>query len=167
MNKQDKDQSVCFTGHRPSSMPWGYNQDHKDCKQLKKRLKEVLTTLIGNGFSTFYNGLAEGFDMLAAEILLELKSEGYPVYMIGCIPCGNQDKYFSDESKAMYQKLKENCDELYFVTEGHYFRGCTHVRNKYMVDNSTFLVAYCHKDTGGAASTLAYAKKQGKEIIEL
>ncbi len=167
IQKGTKQQSACFTGHRPKDLPWGYNTSHPDCIKLRTKLKEILIKLIDSGINTFYNGLAEGFDMLAGEVLTELKSEDYPVYIIGCIPCGNQAQYYKDENKSLYETLKTTFDKLYFVTKDHYFNGCTHIRNKYMVDNSSILIAYSHKDTGGAASTVGYAKKHGLDIIKL
>lgn len=165
--KENRENSACFTGHRPNALPWGYDQNHSDCKALKKRIKEVLIKLIEIGITTFYNGLAEGFDLYSAQILCELKSEGYPIFIVGCIPCENQADYFSAENKELYNQIKNSCDRLYYVTHGHYFKGCTFIRNKYMVDNSSILIAYCHKDTGGTASTLKYAEKKGLEIIRI
>ena len=75
MNKGNKLQSVSFTGHRPSSLPWGYNSNDKRCINLKEKLKIIIKKLFEIDITTFYNGLAEGFDMYAMEVLLELKKE--------------------------------------------------------------------------------------------
>ncbi len=32
--KIDKDTSVCLTGHRPKSLPWGYNETKESCIKL-------------------------------------------------------------------------------------------------------------------------------------
>lgn len=167
MNKGNKLQSVSFTGHRPSSLPWGYNSNDKECINLKEKLKTIIKKLFKIDITTFYNGLAEGFDMYAMEVLLELKKEGFPLYIVGCIPCGNQSAFYSSDNKLLYEEMKNSCDELYYVTEGKYFNGCTHIRNKYMIDNSSILIAYSRKETGGAASTIRYAKKQNLDIIQM
>lgn len=164
---KEKMNSCAFTGHRPKSLPWGYSESDPRCVQLKKKLKEAIIKLIEIDICTYYNGLAEGFDMYAAEVLLELKHEGYPIYLIGCIPCGNQADFYKAENKILYEKIKESCDELYYVTEGRYFNGCMHLRNKYMVDNCSILLAYCKSDKGGTASTVKYAQKQGLDIINI
>ena len=40
-------------------------------------------------------------------------------------------------------------------------------RNRYMVDNASVVVAVYDGRQGGTASTIAYAAKKGREIIEL
>ena len=48
----------------------------------------------------------------------------------------------------------------------HYKRAIP-ARNKWLVDNSDYLIAMVWRDFGGAYTTLRYAQKQGKKIILL
>lgn len=59
--------TCCFTGHRII----------KITPELVQRLREAIIAVIGQGVTEFYDGGAIGFDMLAAETVIELKSE-YP-----------------------------------------------------------------------------------------
>ena len=37
-----RQESCCFTGHRPAKLPWGYNEQDPRCVKLKERIvKEV------------------------------------------------------------------------------------------------------------------------------
>ena len=54
---------VAFTGHRDYS------------GTTNEKLREVIIALYEVGYSTFLCGMAEGFDIAAAEIVLSLKSE--------------------------------------------------------------------------------------------
>ena len=48
----------------------------------------------------------------------------------------------------------------------HYKRAIP-ARNRWLVDNSDYLIAMVWRDFGGAYTTLRYAQKQGKKIILL
>lgn len=73
-----KKQSCCFTGHRPQSLPFRFNENDERCIDLKRRLKDAIIEMITqNGVTHFISGMAIGVDMYAAEIVLELK-ETYP-----------------------------------------------------------------------------------------
>ena len=66
---------VCLTGHRPKSLPWGYNEENLSCRIFKYDLKTIFVNAIEYGVHTFLTGMAEGFDMIATEILLELRGK--------------------------------------------------------------------------------------------
>lgn len=145
--------TVAFTGHR--SVP--------DEKAVLAKLRELLVDLIKQGADTFICGGAVGFDTLAAQAVLELR-EAYPIRLVLAIPCEGQDARFSPEQKATYAKIRLAADEE-TVLYPHYCRGCMHARNRYMVDRCDFLVAYCHKSTGGTAYTVDYATNKGKNVV--
>ena len=114
------------------------------------------------GVTTFYNGMAMGFDLLAAEKTLELKRKYPQVKLVLCIPCYMQEKNFSEADKKRYVKIYKKADERVMVSDT-YYRGCMQVRNKYMVDRADALIAYCIKNEGGAANTVRYFKKVNPE----
>lgn len=144
--------TVSFTGHRV--LRNDFNVDN---------LKEVINNLLIKGFRTFLVGMAMGFDLKCAEVLLEKKKE-FNIDVIACIPCKNQDKFFKNEEKDRYQEYLKKVDKIVCFSD-EYENGCMQIRNRYMVDNSSVLVAYLKYFKGGALYTVNYAKKQNKEII--
>lgn len=73
-----KDRSCCFTGHRPNSLPFGYNEHEESCVKLKTILTDTIEKQITeNGVTHFISGMAMGVDIFAAEAVLKLK-EKYP-----------------------------------------------------------------------------------------
>ena len=159
--------TVCFTGHRPQGLPFGFNENHPDCIQLKKRLADEIGTLIAQGADTFYTGMAQGVDTFAAEAVLTCKKTNPDICLIAAIPCPDQAKKWSAESKKRYNSILEQCDETVLVNPC-YFNGCMHVRNRYMADRSDILLAvYDGNPKGGTASTVQYAKKKGLTVIEI
>lgn len=63
-----------------------------------------------------------------------------------------------------FQKLISVCDNVTVLSKS-YSRGCFFTRNRYMVDNSSWVLAvYDGREKGGTFYTIGYAKKQCKEI---
>ena len=71
----NKETTLCFTGHRSQKLPWKFNEQDPRCLQMKSTLYKELECAIDDGYTTFITGMALGFDMIAAELLLELKKK--------------------------------------------------------------------------------------------
>ena len=52
------------------------------------------------------------------------------------------------------------------LAEVHYKKAITE-RNRWMIDEADLLIAYVHRDFGGAYSSVKYARKQGKMVINV
>ncbi len=148
---------VCaFTGHR--EIPEG------DFKRLFDFTKKTVDILISRGVTEFISGGASGYDLMCAEIVLEAKKYA-DIKLSLAIPCKGQERYYSFRDKKRYEYISEKADEIIVLSE-HYYKGCMHVRNRYMVNKSDFIISYCVKDYGGTYYTKSYAEKEGKFVIE-
>lgn len=150
--------TCCFTGHRQIS--------HGELETIKKQTEAKVSELINNGVDTFMAGGALGFDTVAALTVLKLKLGHPEIKLILALPCREQTKFWKPEDIETYEKINEMADEVACLSE-RYTRSCMFARNRYMVDNSDFVIAYCKKQTGGSAYTVEYAKKHGKTVILL
>lgn len=128
-------------------------------------LDRVILNLIKSGTRNFYCGMAMGFDLIAAEIVLRYK-ESYDIRLCACVPCEEQSKFYSIKDKGRYEKILCACDEK-IVFSQEYVEGCMQERDRFMVDNSDVLVCYLRKNRGGTFYTVNYARKHDKKIIEL
>ncbi len=144
--------TCAFTGHRNVGDDFSV-----------KKLTLLLEKLIQNGIDTFLNGMARGFDLIAAQCVSELKKSYPDIKLIACVPCPDQDKYFTEEDKKTYASVLENCDEVKLLSR-KYYKGCMFMRNRYMVDNCSVLVAYDRGYDGGTDYTVGYAKNKEIEI---
>ncbi len=154
---------ICsFSGHRPKSLPWGYEEEGCDYKKFIKSFRTVLIFLIKkDGIEYFISGMALGFDIIAAETILKLKKK-HPNIMLECaIPCLNQCSGWNEKYKKRYDKILEMADKVTYVSNYNYFNGCMQKRNKYMVDKSTHLIALYNGTAGGTRQTIEMAKKKG------
>ena len=148
----------CFTGHR--EIP------EEDFQPLMKLLEDTVRKLVQKGAAEFRAGGARGFDMLAAQTVLRLQEEMPQIRLVLMLPHREQSRGWSDEEKAIYEEICEKAASKSYISE-HYTRGCMQRRNRQLVEGSCWCVSYCTKDTGGTAYTMAYAQKNGVEILNL
>ena len=146
--------NCAFTGHRILQKDFDYNL-----------LDRVIFNLIQGGTKNFFCGMATGFDLAAAESVLQYKKD-FDIKLIACIPCLGQEKNFNKKNKEKYTKVLEKCDEKKVLSE-KYFDGCMFVRDWFMVDNCDVLVTYQRRKSGGTSYTVNYAKSKGINLIEL
>lgn len=153
-----KDISVCFTGHRliPS----------EDRTGLIESLAMVLECLYQRGFRDFFSGAALGFDVLAAEQVLELRSRHPDVRLHLAIPCSSQSERWHDADCRRYERLLYNADATHVLSR-QYYVGCMQVRNRFMVDRSAMCLCYLRHMKGGTMSTVSYAMEQSCPVLNL
>ena len=154
-----KEQSVTFTGHR--FIPYG------KLSMLKVALKSIILELYAKGYNNYYCGMAMGFDLLSAEVVLSLKAEYKELRLIAVVPYRNQDERFSFADKKRYQSILSRADETILLCE-NYHQGCLLRRNDYMLAHSSGLVAYYNgKQKGGTFYTIRKANESGMPVINL
>lgn len=150
--------SACFTGHR-------FIKDSlKD--PILHNLKVVITSLYGQGYRNFITGGALGFDTLAALAVLELRERLEDITLSLYFPCKDQTAKWKSEDAELYERIKAECDSYIYICE-EYQNGCMQMRNRRMVDDSSFCIAYYEHDRGGTAMTVSYAIKRGARIYNL
>ena len=104
---------ACFTGHRPKSLPFGYNEEHYACIKIKAQLRRMIVGLIEKKNVThFISGAAIGVDMWAMEIVLELKEEYPNITLEAAVPCRSQAASWNVKNKERYDRLLSLCDKI-------------------------------------------------------
>ncbi len=154
----------CFTGHRPQKLPWYFNENDKRYFLTREDVKNAIIEAIKRGFNYFISGMALGYDIMCAELVLELKKI-YPHIKLECaIPCPEQDIKWNSVAKARYRKVLSQADKIMTISN-HYDNECMQKRNEYMINNSSLVIALYNGKGGGTAKTIDYAKKQNCEIV--
>ncbi len=145
--------STCaFTGHR--LLPEDFD---------KNLLEEKIEGLIQGGANEFLCGMAVGFDLLCAEIVLKLKRK-HDLKLVACIPCESQSAYYSQADKIRYDKILAACNEK-IVLAPLYYNGCMQKRDRYMVERADVVFCYLAQKTGGTYYTVNYAKSSEVKIV--
>lgn len=159
-------QNACaFTGHRPKSFPWKYNETARGCVLLKEVLAAQITALADHGVVDFLSGMALGADLWSAKMVLDLK-KNYPAIKLHCIlPCKGQETKWATAAQEQYNAILEQANEVVYVGQ-EYTSACMLKRNHYLVDHASILLAvYNGVQRSGTGATVNYARKLGREII--
>lgn len=154
----DRKRTACFTGHR--------NIPVNDRVKLDKLLDNVIEALFNKGVVFFGCGGAYGFDMMAEYAVLRAKERHKEIKLILVLPCKEQDKYWNDESKAMYRDILSKADKIVYTSE-NYTNDCMHKRNRHLVDYSGYCIVYCTKQSGGTVFTINYARDCDVKVVNL
>lgn len=154
----------CFTGHRPTKLPFGPDESHPKCKQLKSILRAEIDGCYRASCVPVYYRNGTWVDQICAEIVLDLKKE-YPQIMLECaIPYEGQAIQWSVEQRERYFGILEKCDEETML-QTRYTKDCMQKRNRYMVDHSNHVLAVWDGSfRSGSGQTVRYAQKMGKII---
>ena len=119
------------------------------------------------GIRNYYCGMAIGFDMLAAEVVLSLRSELPYLKLIAVVPFKEQSARWSYNEQTRYKAILTRCDDVILLSQA-YYNGCLLRRNDYMLAHSCGLIAFFDgKPKGGTFYTYRKAKSLGMDIINL
>lgn len=159
-----RENTCCFTGHRPDKLPWGLVENSAECRKLRIEIAIQLEALHSAGIAHFISGMALGCDLLFAEAVLAMREEYDDVTLEAAVPCDSQANSWPEEQKERYNAILSSCDTVTFV-QHQYTPGCMLRRNRYMVDSSSVLLACFNGSSGGTMNTLLYARRQGVKTI--
>lgn len=153
------ERSVCcaFTGHRPEKLGL-------PLEPIKLEMVEAVKRAVKDGYRVFFSGMARGIDMLAADIVLRLRDLGEPVRLVAAVPFPGFEIGWSADWQKRYRELLERADEVVYVSPS-YSKSCFQVRNEWMIDRSTRLIAAYNGTKGGTRNTVEYAKRRGILVV--
>lgn len=169
VEKEDIMCSAAFTGYRPEKLPFGYDFECEQALKVKAALYTMYEKLYLKGYNCFLTGGAMGSDLMAADVITELKrnygSRADRVMSYICLPCHDHIKKWDAKEKEHLEKILNDGAYPLYVSDRPYYSGCMQVRNRYMVDTSAVLIAVYDGKPGGTRNTLEYAQKLKKKIV--
>ena len=154
-----KESSIAFTGHReiPSEQQ----------SEVRERLKQAVILAYKQGKYRCFCGMALGFDLMAAEVVLSLKGKLPSLQLIAVVPFKGQNCRWNVSEQNRYDLILGKADKVIVLSE-NYFKGCLLKRNDYMLQHSGSVIAYFDgKPQGGTYYTCRKAWKRGLTIVNL
>ncbi len=134
---------------------------------LKKLLFFQLEHLIEQEFVThFLCGLSVGAEMLASELILELKENHPYVTLESIIPYETQASRWSEPLRDKYFNIAARCDKETLLQK-HYSPDCLYKQALYMIDKSDIIISAWSHPTKQMARAISHAHEIGKRVIEL
>lgn len=159
MCKFEREHTACFTGHRTDKL-------QLDEKVIGDLLKKYIFSAIKDNIFVFMSGMAEGFDVIAAETVIYLKESFPKIKLICVLPFNGFGNKRTDAEKNRYDNVLKKADDIIIVSE-HYSKYCFQKRNVFMVDNSIRVISAYNGSKGGTQNTINYAKRKNVEIINI
>ena len=147
----------CFTGHRPEKL-------NTSEKEVKAALRKQIDQAVHDGFTVFITGMARGVDLWAAEIVLDLRKRNKEIRLICAIPHDGFEARWSPSWQELYQYVLAEADMTRVISKG-YHTGVYQVRNEWMVNHSTRVIAVFNGQPSGTKNTIDYAYRQGVPVV--
>lgn len=153
----DYTKACFFTGHR--IIP--YEQADK----IRFTTRKFCIDLIENhGVTDFIAGGALGFDTLAEGVVLDLKRVYPQIKLHLYLPCRNQFARWNKKDIEMWKRILNEADDYRYITDSNYVTGCMQLRNREMVRDAYYGIAYYTHGRSGTASTIKYAINNERKI---
>lgn len=134
---------------------------HRDCPNtILPKLQEVLIDLIEHhGVDTFYVGNQGGFDAMVYKALKELK-QMYPhiqyAVVLAYLPTATTASQY-DSSETLFPEGIEKAPKRFAIDR----------RNRWMLQQSEYVVTYVTHSWGGAAKYQEMAERMGRVVVDL
>lgn len=162
----DKTISCAFTGYRPEKFPFEFDEYSSEYKNFENDLTSAIINAANSGCKVFYSGLARGFDIVAAELVIMLRETGRDIKLHCVMPFKNQFDGWEIKWQLRYLRVVKSADDITVLSDS-YFPGCYNNRNKFMIDRSDTVITYFDGQKGGTASTIRMAEKNGLYIMNI
>lgn len=157
--KFDRTVSAAFTGHR--------FYDFSQREFIQERLTSAISEAYDHGIRNFISGFALGIDLMAAQLVQSLKCNLPGISLTAAIPFEGQAERYNIYDKRVYRRLLELADKV-IVLSDYYYPRCFLDRDKIMVENASYLIAYYDgREKGGTYYTVKKARARGIPIINV
>lgn len=150
---------VCFTGYRPHKLPFKIHGDDNCYLSFCRNAEKLIKAYIKLGYNYFISAMAQGADILLADIVLKLKKEYLDVLLECALPFYGHSQNWTAFWKDMHDKILNLCDKITIVrkTKSAY---SFLLRNKCMVDCCDIVIAvYDVKKAARVLRAITHRKK--------
>lgn len=147
---------VCFTGHRP----WKVNISEPT---LRAAISSSVSQAINNGYTTFISGMAQGFDIIAAEVVLGFRKTNESIHLICALPHPAFECNWDPHWRNRYNFVLSHAD-LIRVISPSYAPHCYQLRNEWMVQHASLVIALYRGFPSGTKNTIDYAQTHGVTV---
>lgn len=165
--KIDKGKSVSFTGHRTEKIVAGSNNSEILCC-ICERLRMIIKELYEDGYENFICGVAPGFDMMASEVILEMKKEHTQIKLILIVPSQDEEFIYSYIEKQNYNKIYKMADEVIVAPKSE-DADILYYHTDFLLSNSSKIICYYNDNekNSGTIHIVSRAKEARIPIINL
>lgn len=149
----------CFTGHRREKLT-------RSEVEIRLDLAREILQAIDEGYIVFITGMARGVDQWAAEIVLQLRKKNKDLKLICAVPYEGVEKRWSFREQWAYRNILSKADYIQVIGQ-EYSPDIFQIRNEWMCNHSSKLIAVYNGHPSGTRNTINYAIRQGIAITRI
>ena len=146
----------CFTGHRPNKLK-------RSESEIKASLARAIEHALAAGKRTFITGMAMGTDIYAGELVLQYRKSDPSIRLICALPYPDFEKRWSAHWQQRFTTILQRADFVKVVCPS-FSMASFQIRNEWMVDRSSLVIAVFKGESGGTKNTIYYAKAHDVEV---
>lgn len=150
----DKNTTLAFSGHRT----------YPDTAEGRAALTQAVQRFYRLGYRTFLCGMADGFDLCAAEAVAELKNTHPDIMLVGVVPFDRHRGAIKNVGR--YDSVTASTDVIITLSR-RYYSGCYYRRDDYLVCHASALICYLDGSGSGTRYTVRKARQKGLAIVNL
>lgn len=137
--------TVAFIGDKILTTPSG-SPDSNLLNVIRTELQLVIEDLYKERKFIFLTGINPGFDMLAAEVVLECAKKYKSIELHAIIPFPGQELCYSDEDKVRYKRIYEAASNHIYLNEEFCMEALMQ-QMEYLISESSEVVLFCKEIT--------------------
>ena len=163
----EKPKSCVILGPSPMRLPWGFDEEAEECKELKLQLLQKIMELCQQGITNFIIPCDSGIGLYAAEGVLSLKDLGAACDLFCIVPYEEQATKWAPYLRERYFSVLTRCTDLYQM-HTTWTEHCQFEAYQYGIERSHVVLAVYHPAQAWGEEldqAVAYAKAQKKRML--
>lgn len=165
ISKVVKEETACFIGQGLAMTPWLADKEDPRYIALQRAVRELMERAISRGYRVFLCGLQRGFEMISAEVALELKEKYPEIQVIGVMPSLHMEEKWESADQVRFRNIINKLDNVHYISYGIIGWICYLETDKERIRRSSLVIAlYNGSPFGITKEEIDYAKEQGVEI---
>ena len=156
----DPAHTCCFSGSRPEKLGFDWQREPYFFDVLRTDLRAAIRHAVDLEYRRFITGMSRGFDLWAAEEVINLQREFPHLQLIAAIPFAGMENRWEPYWRDLYAQICEHC-EYRSCMFNRFTPRCYHARDEYMVQHSSRVICWNNGTLGGTAYTCQYAERHG------
>lgn len=162
---------VALTGHRPNSLPGGFDKSHPFTTNLYARLYQIMERgLAHHGHFVCHSGMALGADTTWAKVIVDLR-RAHPgrFSFVAEVPLLTQaDRWPDHQDRALWAQLVDMADHVNVYGQSYHPR-VLFERNTGMITAADLVLAVINPSTtsGGTRHAVDQATRLGKQVFQI
>lgn len=156
----DPAHTCCFSGSRPEKLGFDWQREPYFLDVLRTDLRTAIRHAVDLEYRRFITGMSRGFDLWAAEEVINLQREFPHLELICALPFHGMSSHWEPYWREMFTRAHEGADYEVYLSD-RFLPGCYHARDNYMVQQSSRVICWNNGTSGGTAYTCKYAERRG------